>query len=324
MKDKKDGIVKIGVFYDGNYFLHVSNYYNYFHEKRRRISIAGLHSFIRHQVSQELNTEYKLCHVVDAHYFRGRMSAYEASQRGNQLYNDRLFDDVLMSEGVVTHYLPLRTRAGRKEEKGIDVWLALEAFELAWMKKYDVMVLITSDGDFVPLIRKVNTLGTRVMVLSWDFEYTDDTGREIITRTSQDMLEEVTYPVAMHTVIDDFEREKEPLVAGLFVAQESAPKTYKNIVDKGDMKISKTLNMKSGYGFVAFPPNNLFFHYLDVVEGDFNEIKDGDAVEFSIEVNDKGNEVAKNVRKVSADLLEGIDFDLDMDTEFLEGNFDIQ
>ena len=84
--------------------------------------------------------------------------------------------------------------------------------------------------------------------------------------------------------------------------------------------------MKSGYGFVAFPPNNLFFHYLDVVEGDFNEIKDGDAVEFSIEINEKGNEVAKNVRKVSADLLEGMDFDLDMDmdSELLGGNFDIQ
>jgi uncharacterized LabA/DUF88 family protein/cold shock CspA family protein len=301
MLEPRDGVVRIGVFYDGNYFLHVSNYYNYFHPKRRRISIAGLHAFIRSQAAQELGVDYKLCQVVDAHYFRGRMSAYEASQRGNQLYNDRLFDDVLMTEGVVTHYLPLRTRAGRKEEKGIDVWLALEALELVWMKKYDIMVLITSDGDFVPLIRKVNTLGTRVMVLSWDFEYTDDTGREIVTRTSQDLLEEVSYPVPMHDLIDSAAGAKDPLVSGLFVSQESAPKTYKNIIDKGDVKISKTLNMKSGYGFVAYPPNNLFFHYLDVVEGDFNDIRDGDTVEFTVEINDKGNEVAKNVRKVSED-----------------------
>ncbi|HPH81825.1 MAG TPA: NYN domain-containing protein [Flavobacteriales bacterium] len=299
MLQPRDGVVRIGVFYDGNYFLHVSNYYNYFHQRRRRISIAGLHSFIRQQIAEEMQVDYSLCHVVDAHYFRGRMSAYEASQRGNQLYNDRLFDDVLMSEGVVTHYLPLRTRAGRKEEKGIDVWLALEALELSYMKKYDVLVLITSDGDFVPLIRKVNTIGTRVMVLSWDFEYTDDTGREIITRTSQDLLEEVTYPVAMHEIIDSRASGNELIVGGLFVTQESAPKTYENIIDKGDMKVSKTLNMKSGYGFVAYPPNNLFFHYLDVVEGDFNEIHDGDTVEFTVEINEKGNEVAKNVRKVS-------------------------
>lgn len=306
MLNSRDGVVKIGVFYDGNYFLHVSNYYNYFHSRRRRISIAGLHKFIRERIAEEMNVDYRLCHVVDAHYFRGRMSAYEASQRGNQLYNDRLFDDVLMSEGVVTHYLPLRTRGTRKEEKGIDVWLALEALELAQLKQYDVMVLITADGDFVPLIRKVNTLGTRVMVLSWDFEYTDDTGREIVTRTSQDLLEEVTYPVAMHELIDNRVTGKDSQVLQLFVNQESAPKTYKNIIDKGDVKISKTLNMKSGYGFVAFPPNNLFFHYLDVVEGDFNEIKDGDTVEFTIDINEKGNEVAKNVRKVSEELYQSL------------------
>lgn len=306
MVDPVNGVVRIGVFYDGNYFLHVSNYYNYFHERRRRISIAGLHHFIRQQIAEQMAVDVSLCHVVDAHYFRGRMSAYEASQRGNQLYNDRLFDDVLMSEGVVTHYLPLRTRAGRKEEKGIDVWLALEALELTWMKKYDVLVLITSDGDFVPLIRKVNTLGTRVMVLSWEFEYTDDTGREIVTRTSQDLLEEVTYPVAMHDVIDSREPGRDSTVAQLFVAQESAPKMYTGIVEIGDVKHSRTLNMKSGYGFVAYPPNNLFFHYQDVIEGDFNEIRDGDYVQFTVDINDKGNEVAKNVKKVSQEEYERV------------------
>jgi uncharacterized LabA/DUF88 family protein/cold shock CspA family protein len=313
MLQPKDGVIRIGVFYDGNYFLHVSNYYNYFHARRRRISIAGLHNFIRHCVSDEMGVDVRLAHVVDAHYFRGRMSAYEASQRGNQLYNDRLFDDVLMSEGVVTHYLPLRNRGGKKEEKGIDVWLALEALELVWLKKYDVMVLITADGDFVPLIRKVNTLGTRVMVLSWDFEYTDDTGREVITRTSQDLLEEVTYPIAMQSFIDNPIKGREAMTNGIFVSQESAPKSYKTIVDKGDEKISKALNMKSGYGFVAYPPNNLFFHYLDVIDGDFNEIHDGDTVSFTIEVNDKGNEVAKNVRKLSDEELD--EFDRMQETE---------
>ena len=294
-------VIKIGIFYDGNYFLHVSNYYNYFHPKRRRISISGLHKFVQNYIANEMGVDERLCHVVDAHYFRGRMSAYEASQRGNQLYNDRLFDDVLMSEGVVTHYIPARSKGSRKEDKGIDIWLALEALELTWLKEYDVMVLVTSDGEFVPLIRKVNTRGTRVMVLSWEFEYTDDTGREIVTRTSQELLSEVSYPVAMHDVIDEHVHSNFP-ASNLFVQQESAQKTYKTFIDKGDVKVSKTLNMKNGYGFVAYPPNNLFFHYLDVMEGDFNEIKDGDTVEFTIELNDKGNEVAKNVRKVSEEL----------------------
>ncbi|MEX1187886.1 MAG: cold-shock protein, partial [Bacteroidia bacterium] len=36
MINQQNGVTRIGVFYDGNYFLHVSNYYNYFHERRRR------------------------------------------------------------------------------------------------------------------------------------------------------------------------------------------------------------------------------------------------------------------------------------------------
>jgi len=62
------------------------------------------------------------------------------------------------------------------------------------------------------------------------------------------------------------------------------------------------MNMNNGYGFVQFPPNNLFFHYLDVVEGDFNEIHDGDIVEFTVEKNDKGQDVAKNVKKVESEV----------------------
>ncbi len=43
--------LRVGVFYDGNYLLHASNYYNYIHGRRNRLSINGLHSFIRNQFS---------------------------------------------------------------------------------------------------------------------------------------------------------------------------------------------------------------------------------------------------------------------------------
>ncbi len=300
MSNSKE-LKRIGVFYDGNYFLHVSNYYNYFHPRRKRLNIAGLHNFIRNLVAKEEDVTANFCQVIEAHYFRGRISAQEASQRGNQLYNDRVFDDILMSEGVVTHYLPIRNRSGKKEEKGIDVWLALEAFEQAFYKRFNVVVLITSDGDYVPLIRKLNSLGTKVMVLSWDFEYTDDMGRDVVTRTSQDLIQEVTYPIAMHELINSGLKSGNPLVTNLFDLPEySQPKRLTTIEDDGEVQQGRAMNMNNGYGFIQFPPNNLFFHYQDVVEGDFNEINNGDLVEFTIETNERGQEVAKNVRKIES------------------------
>ncbi len=299
MNERQD-LVRIGVFYDGNYFLHVSNYYNYFHTRRKRLNIAGLHEFIRNLVAREEEVDARYCQVIEAHYFRGRISAQEASQRGNQLYNDRVFDDILMSEGVVTHYLPIRTRGGKKDDKGIDVWLALEAFEQAFYKRFNVLVLITSDGDYVPLIRKLNSIGTKVMVLSWDFDYTDDAGREVVTRTSQDLIREVTYPVAMHELINNGLKANDRLIVNLFAQQDYGQVKQEITAKEGEQyKHGRAMNMSSGYGFVQFPPNNLFFHYLDVVEGDFNEIHDGDMLEFTVEKNEKGQDVAKNVRKIT-------------------------
>jgi len=308
----QDKLVRIGVFYDGNYFLQVSNYYAYGHARRRRLSISGLHEFIRHQVAQEESNDTRLCQIVDSHYFRGRLSAADASQRGDTLYYDRVFDDILMSEGVITHYLPVKSTAeGMKLEKGIDVWLALEAFEMSFYKHYNVLVLIASDGDYVPLARKLNSIGTRVMVLSWDFEYTTDTGQKLVTRTSQDLLEEVTYPIAMHELIDNRIRKNDPIVNNLFVQyehkkplQKMMPQMMTQMIQQpvnGNVGLSDSgeiLSIKNGFGFIKYPPNNLFFHYSYCKDTDFNQLQVGDKVEFTIEKNQMGEDIAKNVKFV--------------------------
>src|SRR5262249_46495342 len=127
MADSK--LTRIGIFYDGNYLFHVSNYYQYHHDRRARISLSGPHKFIRDEVAKAEEgpaASPKRYQIVDAHYFRGRLRAADAEDM-DLLYKERVFDDVLVREGVTTHYLPM----SREGEKGIDVWLALEAFDLA-------------------------------------------------------------------------------------------------------------------------------------------------------------------------------------------------
>jgi len=201
-----------------------------------------------------------------------------------------------MSVGVTTHYLPVKSIFGRREEKGIDVWLALEAYEQAFYKRFDVIVLIASDGDYVPLVRKLNTIGTRVMVLSWDFEYTTEAGKRMITRTSQDLLEEVSYPIAMHEIIDNRLKRNDPLINNIFVQTESRKQPI--IVEEidEDTKISEVLSLKNGFGFIKYPNNNLFFHYSSVVDSDFNDLKEGDRVSFVVGKNDEGQNIATNVK----------------------------
>lgn len=286
------GSCRIGVFYDGNFLLHASNYYNYIHPVKRRLSLGGLHNFIRHRVAEEEGIEPSKCQIAQAHYFRGRLNAAEAAQRGNQLYNDRVFDDILMSEGIQPHYLPLRNLQGKKEERGIDVWLSLEAYELAMTGRIDTVVLIVSDTDYTPLMRKLTGLGLRIMLLSWEFEYVNDDGVKMVTKTSHELLSLATYPVAMHDVINYGVQQNNPLISEMFVAPDPSRQAREQTFET-----SEILSLKNGFGFIKYPNNNLFFHYQDVV-GEFADLNVGDPVEFTIKQNQQKQDVAKNVRKL--------------------------
>lgn len=293
-------ITRIGIFYDGNYFSHVSNYYQYFHRRKSRINIRGLHEFIRFKTAGGEGTEPRYCHIVEAHYFRGRQRAVEAEQRG-LLLKERQFEDVLIREGIVTHYLPV----GPHGEKGIDVWLALEAFERAVFKRFDVVALVVCDGDFLPLVRKLSSLGTRVMLLGWDFRWIDQNEVERETKTAQALMEEATYPVKMSDLIDDAASSADPLVSGLFMAakdgralppEASESWALQNAAAggtgaEGGSSFSGTIHsIKAGYGFISPGQGGgtIFFHYSEVIGADFNDLKPGDVVTYRLGSNDKG------------------------------------
>ena len=348
-KRRSRPVTTIGVFYDGNYFNHVSTYYKYSHARRARLSIAGLHRFIRHHIAHvdpsliatreqeraalrngsqvpghsdawdELDN-VRHCQIVEAHYFRGRLAALDAAAK-DSLLNERLFEDVLMKESVITHSLPLvRRRDQSLAEKGLDVWFALEAYELTALKRYDVTVLVACDRDYLPLVRKLNALGACVMILGWDFTHMDEMGVERQTVTSIDLLQEVTYPLAMHEIIEAASAD-DPLVNGLFVEDAgrnrefasrngaehdeaadhhtAAPGDTKTDPDKGPVHLGVIQTLKEGYGFISAESlaKNLFFSWADLLDVPFDALRVGDRVGYFLGSNFKG-ECATGVRKI--------------------------
>lgn len=300
-----DKLIRMGVVYDGNFFLHVSNYYAYHHNRNARISLDGLHAFVRAKVAELEGTETRYCPIVDAHYFRGRLPSKIVEER-NRLLSERVFEDILIRQNITTHYLPVSGSA----EKGIDVWLALETYELAVLKRYNVIVLIAGDGDFVPLVRKLNALGTRVMLLGWDFRYQDENGEERETRTSQALQAECTYPMMMSDIIDDADSD-ETLINNLFVTAPAFPReareprettrpayssTPRTLVtpsvptDDDSVYEGNIKRIKDGYGFITAPQleGDIFFYHTDVLNNEFSNLMEGDPVDFKLGKNEKG------------------------------------
>jgi uncharacterized LabA/DUF88 family protein/cold shock CspA family protein len=290
VSNSPDNLIRIGIFYDGYYFYKVSNYYKYAHERKSRISISGLHDFIRNEIASIMKIgDIRHCQIIDAHYFKGRSSAKEM---GEKVQSERIFEDILMRENIVTHYLPLRYSENNTwQEKGIDVWLALEAYELAIYKKFDTLVLVAGDGDYIPLVRKLNTLGTRVMLICWDYSYYNENGAIAETRTSRQLLDEVLYPIPMNERINKYPASD--IINDLFVREKKEtdfentdiviPEVAVPELD-GNSQTSTIFSIKDGFGFIKDEKiNNVFFYYDTVTNMEFNELEVGMKVKYLLE-----------------------------------------
>ena len=293
VKKKLLDVLRIGIFYDGYYFYKISNYYKYEHERKSRISISGLHEFIRNEVATLTDMDIRRCQIIDAHYFKGRSLARDMWEK---VQSERVFEDILMRENIVSHYLPLRFGGdgGFVQEKGIDVWLALEAYELAIYKHFDILVLIAGDGDYVPLVRKLHTLGTQVMLICWDFSYHNENGDVLETKTSRQLLSEVFFPVQMSQRINQKGNE---YVESLFVtermhehglnANSAAPQEKQK--EGPEEFVSTIFNVSpAGFGFIKDEDkNNIFFHYSKLTNCDISNLEAGMKVSYMIEEDEE-------------------------------------
>ena len=195
-----------------------------------------------------------------------------------------------MRENIVSHYLPLRFGDNNTiQEKGIDVWLALEAYELAIYKHFDILVLVAGDGDYIPLVRKLHTVGTQVMLICWDFSYHNENGDVVETKTSRQLQEEVFFSVSMHQRIEQNDNE---YIKELFVPEKNFEKApvvssftqEENNEDREDFTSTIFSINPNGFGFIKDEDrNNIFFHYSRVSNCDFPDLKFGMKVKYTVE-----------------------------------------
>lgn len=164
-----DTCKSIGLFIDGGYFAKINEALE--EQFSLNINMTAFMGFIRQQISLLSKSSVTDCHITESHYFRGRYQVNDANNK-HILFSERKFEDSLIENDVIFHYKHLREIQKEGEitviEKGIDVWFALEAYELSIIRKFDYVVLITGDADHEMLIRKLKALKIYTILLTWD------------------------------------------------------------------------------------------------------------------------------------------------------------
>lgn len=154
---------RIGVFYDGSYFTYAQLHYNTFPDKGW-IVFEPLHELIETIVADK-EQGYNSYKVVYASWFQGLKHSNQSEVKHLEIERNRHID--LIDAGVE---LKFTHNNHDQAEKGVDVKMALEVLQVALDDKIDIAVLITGDGDFIPLVRALMKQGKRVLLLYFDYE----------------------------------------------------------------------------------------------------------------------------------------------------------
>ena len=157
-------LCRVGVFYDGSYFMLA----------QRHLRSAGsgwlefprFHQLLEGQVRAR-EPGFTSTKIVYAAWFQGLHSTSQGDD-GHRLH-DRNYHHDLLHAGIDAKFLPMCAKTGR--EKGVDVALAVDAMQAAHDDRVDVAVLVTGDGDMVPLAQALTKRGLRVMVAHFDYKF---------------------------------------------------------------------------------------------------------------------------------------------------------
>lgn len=155
---------RVAVFIDGAFLYHVARAQIADH----RIAVSRFGS----ELTKAAQSMYSPAQVMGIYYY----TAPPDPSMGPQLIQAvQRFTDALRHSPYVNVRLGRLDRARRRcascgtegeviVQKGVDMAIAMDVLALAYRDAYDLAILVTSDGDFSPLIQQVRSLGKNVWV----------------------------------------------------------------------------------------------------------------------------------------------------------------
>lgn len=170
------------IFYDGSYFAKVSEF-----SARLTgypISHTGLVEVILEFLSKNFG-ESCYFEVTKRWWVRGVLGPKTTNASRKLL--ERSHAEKFVTANIVRALpllLPMNEAVSPPVEKGVDVALALTAYEQAVKKEMEVAVLFTGDSDFVPLIEKLLGEKVRTVVVGLEARQNDQSELCIASRLS--------------------------------------------------------------------------------------------------------------------------------------------
>lgn len=203
-KTDMQGLFRIGVFYDGSHFVYAQNYL--YAKKYGWLTFRPFHKLLEEYVRKQIQGDYDY-KVVYSAWYQGLFSVASSDEKHLKIDRQRQLD--LLHAGIDTKFQPMSH--SKNTEKGIDVAMAIKVLEVGLADTMDLAILVTGDGDFVPLVQALMKNSIQVAVAY--FEYKTDDGRQSFC--NERLKEACSFEININSLETD--REYKNLFSLLFI-----------------------------------------------------------------------------------------------------------
>lgn len=110
----------------------------------------------------------KECKLISKTYYVGKIRAKPSDKKGQTLRkNQQRLVAKLINGNWQVYFGYLLKNGGKYHEKGVDVKMAMDILVGAYENKYDVVYLVSSDTDLLPVIDKARSMKKNVVYVGF-------------------------------------------------------------------------------------------------------------------------------------------------------------
>lgn len=293
-------IIRVAFFYDGYFFYRLSNYFRNNHPVRRRINLRGFQNYILDAFAAHEKIPITNVRLVGAHYFWGRPKAKD--ERPENVSRRTRFEDALIMSGVTIHSNHLAAgEGGRLGEKGVDIALTVEALDSAFNDRFDAMVLVSGDGDFVPLLRRLAVFGIMTVVPTVDESYESPSGVVKVVKTSEQLQREAYLTIDISAEVRNKYKAQGDRIRMIFLWDDREDEDEAEAEEEEEVAAQ-------GPSHPPAPALELFLAQDEWVLGVVKAVKENDAGPYGfIEPEERKDEIKEDVFFTEKSLAPGVD-----------------
>lgn len=194
--------LRVGFFLDGYTLKKVNEYYSVHHRYHSKLDFRGLKNWVQMHLFKVFAGMGDTIEM-ECHYYHPHRNPH---MYGHVVDGVLRLEHELNSVGFQVHY------SARTEDDGMlgpNLGLMEDALLIASYHKMDVVVLLSTQGQFAPLPDRLRMMGIPTLLLGWDFVYPKG-HRTVRWRTDTCLRETCAHYVAMEKIMDVDPKENVP------------------------------------------------------------------------------------------------------------------